>query len=418
MRDRGMRYLSGKSGEPVAAAKLDEEIEMQDGVVVVGAARTAVGAFNGALSALPGHELGKVAISAALERAGIEGKRVSEVIMGQILTAGQGQNPARQASIAAGIPVESPAWGVNQLCGSGLRAVALGYQAIINGDSDVVVAGGQESMSQAPHVAHLRNGVKMGSLEMIDTMIKDGLWDAFNGYHMGSTAENVAQKYQITRQQQDEFAVSSQQKAEAAQKSGRFKDEIAPVTVKGRKGDIIVDMDEYPKHGTTLEGIAKLRPAFSKDGSVTAANASGINDGAAALVLMKASEAEKQGKKVLARIVSWAHAGVDPSIMGTGPIPASRAALHKAGWKIDDLDLIEANEAFAAQACAVNKDLGWDPSRVNVNGGAIAIGHPIGASGARVFVTLLHEMEKRNAKKGLATLCIGGGMGIALCVER
>ncbi|MEA2935688.1 MAG: acetyl-CoA C-acetyltransferase [Variibacter sp.] len=418
MRDRGMRYLSGKSGEPVAAAKLHEEIEMQDGVVVVGAARTAVGAFNGALSALPGHELGKVAISAALERAGIEGKRVSEVIMGQILTAGQGQNPARQASIAAGIPVESPAWGVNQLCGSGLRAVALGYQAIINGDSDVVVAGGQESMSQAPHVAHLRNGVKMGSLEMIDTMIKDGLWDAFNGYHMGSTAENVAQKYQITRQQQDEFAVSSQQKAEAAQKSGRFKDEIAPVTVKGRKGDIIVDMDEYPKHGTTLEGIAKLRPAFSKDGSVTAANASGINDGAAALVLMKASEAEKQGKKVLARIVSWAHAGVDPSIMGTGPIPASRAALQKAGWKIDDLDLIEANEAFAAQACAVNKDLGWDPSKVNVNGGAIAIGHPIGASGARVFVTLLHEMEKRNAKKGLATLCIGGGMGIALCVER
>jgi acetyl-CoA C-acetyltransferase len=418
MRDRGMRYLSGKSGEPVAAAKLHEEIEMQDGVVVVGAARTAVGAFNGALSALPGHELGKVAISAALERAGIEGKRVSEVIMGQILTAGQGQNPARQASIAAGIPVESPAWGVNQLCGSGLRAVALGYQAIMNGDSDVVVAGGQESMSQAPHVAHLRNGVKMGSLEMIDTMIKDGLWDAFNGYHMGSTAENVAQKYQITRQQQDEFAVSSQQKAEAAQKSGRFKDEIAPVTVKGRKGDIIVDMDEYPKHGTTLEGIAKLRPAFSKDGSVTAANASGINDGAAALVLMKASEAEKQGKKVLARIVSWAHAGVDPSIMGTGPIPASRAALQKAGWKIDDLDLIEANEAFAAQACAVNKDLGWDPSKVNVNGGAIAIGHPIGASGARVFVTLLHEMEKRNAKKGLATLCIGGGMGIALCVER
>jgi acetyl-CoA C-acetyltransferase len=391
---------------------------MRDDIVIVGAARTAVGAFNGALAGLPAHDLGKVAIQAALQRAGVEPGSVSEVIMGQILTAGQGQNPARQASIGAGIPVESPAWGVNQLCGSGLRALALGYQAILNGDSDIVVAGGQESMSMAPHVAHLRNGTKMGSLEFVDSMIKDGLWDAFNGYHMGTTAENVAQKYQITRAQQDEFAVGSQNKAEAAQKAGKFKDEIAPVTVKSRKGDIIVDTDEYPKHGVTLDSIAKLRPAFSKDGSVTAANASGINDGAAAVVLMKASEAAKAGKKVLARIVSWAHAGVDPAIMGTGPIPASRGALKKAGWSVDDLDLVEANEAFAAQACAVNKDLGWNPAKVNVNGGAIAIGHPIGASGARVLVTLLHEMEKRNSKKGLATLCIGGGMGIALCVER
>ncbi len=391
---------------------------MRDDIVIVGAARTAVGAFNGALAGLPAHDLGKVAIQAALQRAGVEPGSVSEVIMGQILTAGQGQNPARQASIGAGIPVELPAWGVNQLCGSGLRAVALGYQAILNGDSDIVVAGGQESMSMAPHVAHLRNGTKMGNLEFVDSMIKDGLWDAFNGYHMGTTAENVAQKYQITRAQQDEFAVGSQNKAEAAQKAGKFKDEIAPVTVKSRKGDIVVDTDEYPKHGVTLDSIAKLRPAFSKDGSVTAANASGINDGAAAVVLMKASEAAKAGKKVLARIVSWAHAGVDPAIMGTGPIPASRAALKKAGWSVDDLDLVEANEAFAAQACAVNKDLGWNPAKVNVNGGAIAIGHPIGASGARVLVTLLHEMEKRNSKKGLATLCIGGGMGIALCVER
>jgi acetyl-CoA C-acetyltransferase len=391
---------------------------MRDDIVIVGAARTAVGAFNGALAGLPAHDLGKVAIQAALQRAGVEPGSVSEVIMGQILTAGQGQNPARQASIGAGIPVESPAWGVNQLCGSGLRAVALGYQAILNGDSDIVVAGGQESMSMAPHVAHLRNGTKMGNLEFVDSMIKDGLWDAFNGYHMGTTAENVAQKYQITRAQQDEFAVGSQNKAEAAQKAGKFKDEIVPVTVKSRKGDIVVDTDEYPKHGVTLDSIAKLRPAFSKDGSVTAANASGINDGAAAVVLMKASEAAKAGKKVLARIVSWAHAGVDPAIMGTGPIPASRTALKKAGWSVDDLDLVEANEAFAAQACAVNKDLGWNPAKVNVNGGAIAIGHPIGASGARVLVTLLHEMEKRNSKKGLATLCIGGGMGIALCVER
>jgi acetyl-CoA C-acetyltransferase len=338
--------------------------------------------------------------------------------MGQILTAAQGQNPARQASIAAGIPVESPAWGVNQLCGSGLRAVALGYQAILNGDSEIVVAGGQESMSMAPHAAYLRAGQKMGSLEMVDTMIKDGLWDAFNGYHMGTTAENVAKQYQITRGQQDEFAVASQNKAEAAQKAGKFKDEIVAVTIKSRKGDIVVDTDEYPKHGTTLESISKLRPAFDKEGGVTAANASGLNDGAAAIVLMSAAQAAKEGKTVLARIASWAHAGVDPKIMGTGPIPASRAALKKAGWNIGDLDLIEANEAFAAQACAVNKDLGWDTSKVNVNGGAIALGHPIGASGARVLTTLLFEMGKRDAKKGLATLCIGGGMGIAMCVER
>jgi acetyl-CoA C-acetyltransferase len=391
---------------------------MQDDIVIVGAARTPVGAFNGAFANLPAHELGKVAIAAALERAGIEGKQVSEVIMGQILTAGQGQNPARQASIAAGIPVESPAWGVNQLCGSGLRAVALGYQAILNGDSDIVVAGGQESMSMAPHCAHLRNGVKMGDFQMVDTMIKDGLWDAFNGYHMGTTAENVAKQWQITRQQQDEFAVGSQNKAEAAMKAGKFKDEIAPVTIKSRKGDIVVDTDEYPKSGVTIDSIGKLRPAFDKEGTVTAANASGINDGAAALVLMKASEAKKAGKPVLARIASWAHAGVDPSIMGTGPIPASRAALKRAGWSVQDLDLIEANEAFAAQACAVNKELGLDTAKVNVNGGAIAIGHPIGASGARVLTTLLYEMQKRNAKKGLATLCIGGGMGIAMCLER
>ena len=391
---------------------------MKDDIVIVSAARTPVGAFNGAFANLPAHDLGKVAIKAAIERAGVEGERVSEVILGQILTAGQGQNPARQASIAAAIPVETPAWGVNQLCGSGLRAVALGYQAILNGDSEIVVAGGQESMSMAPHCQHLRMGVKMGAFEMIDTMIKDGLWDAFNGYHMGTTAENVAKQWQITRQQQDEFAVASQNKAEAAQKAGRFKDEIAPVTIKSRKGDVVVDADEYPKSGVTMDSIAKLLPAFDKEGTVTAANASGINDGAAALVLMKASEAAKLGKTPLARIVSWAQAGVDPAIMGTGPIPASRAALKKAGWKKEDLDLVEANEAFAAQACAVNKDLGWDTAKVNVNGGAIAIGHPIGASGARVLVTLLYEMQKRNAKKGLATLCIGGGMGIAMCVER
>ncbi|MET0277918.1 MAG: acetyl-CoA C-acetyltransferase [Pseudorhodoplanes sp.] len=391
---------------------------MQDDIVIVSAARTPVGAFNGAFANLPAHELGKVAIEAALKRAGVEGKQVSEVIMGQILTAGQGQNPARQASIAAGIPVESPAWGVNQLCGSGLRAVALGYQAILNGDSEIVVAGGQESMSMAPHCGHLRNGVKMGDFQMVDTMIKDGLWDAFNGYHMGTTAENVAKQWQITRQQQDEFAVGSQNKAEAAMKGGKFKDEIVPVTLKSRKGDVVVDTDEYPKAGVTLDSIGKLRPAFDKEGTVTAANASGINDGAAAVVLMKASQAKKEGRPILGRIASWAHAGVDPSIMGTGPIPASRSALQKAGWKAQDLDLIEANEAFAAQACAVNKELGWDTAKVNVNGGAIAIGHPIGASGARVLTTLLYEMQKRDAKKGLATLCIGGGMGIAMCIER
>ena len=391
---------------------------MKDDVVIVSATRTPVGAINGAFATLPAHELGKTAIKAALDLAGVEPARVSEVIMGQILTAGQGQKPARQASIGAGVPGETPGWGVNQLCGSGLRSVALGYQGIINGDSEIVVAGGQESMSMAPHCAYLRGGVKMGNFEMIDTKIKDGLWDAFNGYHMGTTAENVARKWQITRQQQDAFAVASQNKAEAAQKSGRFKDEITPVTVKTRKGDIVVDADEYPKHGTTLEAIGKLRPAFDKEGTVTAGNASGINDGAAAVVLMKASEAAKLGKTPLAHIVSWAQAGVDPKIKGTGPIPASRAALKKAGWNVGDLDLVEANEAFAAQACAVNKDLGWDTNKVNVNGGAIAIGHPIGASGTRVLVTLLHEMQKRNAKKGLATLCIGGGMGIAMCVER
>jgi acetyl-CoA C-acetyltransferase len=391
---------------------------MKDDIVIVGAVRTPVGAFNGAFATVPAHDLGKVAIKAAIDRAGVEPGRVSEVIMGQILTAGEGMNPARQASLGAGIPIESPAWGVNQVCGSGLRAVALGYQAIANGDSEVTVVGGQESMSLSPHCAHLRTGVKMGNFEMVDTMIKDGLWDIFNGYHMGNTAENVARQWQITRQQQDEFAVHSQAKAEAAQKAGKFKDEIAPVTVKSRKGDVVVDTDEYPKHGTTLEVIAKLKPAFDKEGTVTAANASGINDGAAAMVLMKASDAAKLGKTPLARIVSWAQAGVDPKVMGSGPIPASRAALKKAGWNVGDLDLVEANEAFAAQACAVNKDLGWDTNKVNVNGGAIAIGHPIGASGARVLVTLLHEMGKRNAKKGLATLCIGGGMGIAMCVER
>ena len=391
---------------------------MKDDIVIASAARTPVGAFNGVFANLPAHELGKTAIQAALKRAGIDGERVNEVILGQILTAGQGQNPARQASIAAGIPVESPAWGVNQLCGSGLRAVALGYQQILSGDAEIVVAGGQESMSMAPHCQHLRGGVKMGAVELIDTMIKDGLWDAFNGYHMGNTAENVAKQWQITRQQQDEFAVASQNKAEAAMAAGKFKDEVAPVTIKSRKGDIVVDTDEYPKKGVTLESIAKLKPAFDKEGTVTAASASGINDGAAAVVLMKASEAAKLGHTPLARIVSWAQAGVDPASMGTGPIPASRAALKKAGWSIADLDLVEANEAFAAQACAVNKDLGWDTAKVNVNGGAIAIGHPIGASGARVLVTLLYEMQKRNAKKGLATLCIGGGMGIAMCVER
>jgi acetyl-CoA C-acetyltransferase len=391
----------------------------ETGVVIVGAARTPVGSFNGALSGLPAHDLGKIAIEAALSRAGVDKAEVSEVIMGQILQAAQGQNPARQASVNAGLPVEVPAWAVNQLCGSGLRAVALGYQAIVNGDSEVVVAGGQESMSQAPHAAYLRSGQKMGGVEFIDTMLKDGLWDAFHGYHMGQTAENVAARWQITREEQDAFAVASQNKAEAAQKSGKFKDEIVPVTIKGRKGDTVVADDEYIKHGVTLDGVKGLKPAFQKEnGTVTAANASGINDGAAALVLMSEERAKKEGRKVLAKIVSWAQAGVDPAVMGTGPIPASRAALKKAGWSVGDLDLVEANEAFAAQAIAVNKDLGWDTSKVNVNGGAIAIGHPIGASGARVLVTLLHEMERRDAKKGLATLCIGGGMGIALCVER
>ena len=387
-------------------------------VVIVGAARTPVGAFNGGLSSLPAHELGKVAILAALERAGVEAGEVSETILGQVLTAAQGQNPARQASIAAGIPIGAPAWGVNQVCGSGLRAVALAAQAIRNGDSDIVVAGGQESMSQSAHAAHMRSGTKMGDIKFIDTMIKDGLWDAFNGYHMGTTAENVAEKWQITREQQDQFAVASQNKAEAAQKAGRFKDEIAPVTISGKKGDTVVASDEYIRHGATLDSVAKLRPAFSKDGTVTAGNASGINDGAAALVVTSASRASSKGLKPLARVVSWAQAGVDPAVMGSGPIPASRRALEKAGWSIGDLDLIEANEAFAAQACAVNKDLGWDTDKVNVNGGAIAIGHPIGASGARVLTTLIYEMIRRDAKKGLATLCIGGGMGIAMCVAR
>jgi acetyl-CoA C-acetyltransferase len=388
-------------------------------VAIVAAARTAVGSFNGSFGSLPAHELGKVAIKEVLKRAKVDGKEVSEVILGQILAAGQGQNPARQASVNAGIPVEVPAWGVNQLCGSGLRAVALGYQAVVNGDSSIVIAGGQESMSMAPHAAYLRAGQKMGPLEFVDTMIKDGLLDAFNGYHMGNTAENVAKEWQITREQQDRFAVASQNKAEAARKAGRFKDEIVAVTIKEKKGEKIVDTDEYIRDGVTYDSNKDLRAAFLKEGgTVTAANASGINDGAAAVVLMSLKEADKRGLKPLAVVKSWAQAGVDPKIMGTGPIPASRAALKKAGWSASDLDLIEANEAFAAQACAVNKDMGWDPAKVNVNGGAIAIGHPIGASGARVFVTLLHEMQKRDAKKGLATLCIGGGMGIALCVER
>ncbi len=387
-------------------------------IVIASAARTPVGSFNGAFANMPAHDLGAVAISGALERAGVSAEEVDEVIMGQILTAGQGQNPARQAAMSAGIPQEATAWGLNQLCGSGLRAVAIGMQQITSGDADIIVAGGQESMSAAPHAQHLRGGVKMGDYKMVDTMIKDGLIDAFNGYHMGNTAENVANQWQITREQQDEFAVASQNKAEAAQKAGRFKDEIVPVTVKHRKGETVVEDDEYIRHGATLESVAKLRPAFDKEGTVTAANASGINDGAAATVLMSEEEAQKRGITPLARIVSWATAGVDPAIMGTGPIPASRKALEKAGWSIDDLDLVEANEAFAAQACAVNKDLGWNSDIVNVNGGAIAIGHPVGASGARVLNTLLFEMKRRDAKKGLATLCIGGGMGVAMCVER
>lgn len=387
-------------------------------VVIASAARTPVGAFNGGLSTLPASELGKAAIVAALERAGVSANEVNEVVMGQILTAGTGQNPARQAAIGAGVPVESTALVLNQLCGSGLRAVAAGYQSIRNEDADIVVAGGQESMSQAPHCAHLRDGQKLGGLQMIDTMLVDGLLDVFNGYHMGNTAENVASQFGISREMQDAFAASSQQKAEAAQQASRFSDEIVPVTIKGRKGDTIVDTDEHPRHGTTVESLSGLRPAFDKEGSVTAGNASGLNDGAAATVLMSAAAAAERGITPLARIVSWATAGVDPSIMGTGPIPASTAALKKAGWTIDDLELVEANEAFAAQACAVNQEMAWNPDLVNVNGGAIALGHPIGASGARVLTTLLYEMQRREVHRGLATLCIGGGMGIAMCVER
>ncbi len=388
-------------------------------IVIASAVRTPIGAFNGAFAGLTAHQLGQVAIEAALSRAGVSPADISEIVLGQILTAGEGQNPARQAAMAAGIPKEVTAMTINQVCGSGLRAVALGFQAIRAGDSRIVVAGGQESMTRAPHAAYLRAGVRMGPAEFVDTMIRDGLWDIFNGYHMGVTAENVAQQYQVTREQQDDFAVASQNKAEAAIKAGRFKDEIVPVTILGGKaGDKIVDTDEYPRFGATIDAMAKLRPAFTKDGTVTAANASGINDGAAALVLMTADEAEKRGITPLARIASWATVGVDPSIMGIGPIPASQAALAKAGWTVADLDLIEANEAFAAQSCAVAKTLGLPAEKVNVNGGAIALGHPIGASGARVLVTLLHEMGKRDVKKGLATLCIGGGMGIAMCVER
>ncbi|HUN45920.1 MAG TPA: acetyl-CoA C-acetyltransferase [Stellaceae bacterium] len=387
-------------------------------VVIASAARTPIGAFNGALSSVPAHYLGQVAISEAMRRAKVAPNEVSEVVMGQILGAGEGQNPARQAAVGAGIPYEATAYGVNQVCGSGLRTVALGFQAIRNGDSEIVVAGGQESMSLAPHCMHLRNGTKMGDTQLIDTMIRDGLWDAFNGYHMGTTAENVAQRWQITRQQQDELALRSQQRAEAAQKAGRFKDEIVPVKIASRKGEVVVEVDEHPRHGTTMEALQKLRPAFDKNGTVTAGNASGINDGAAAMVLMTAKEADRRGILPLARIVSWATAGVDPAVMGSGPIPASRLALKRAGWSVGDLDLIEGNEAFAAQACAVSKELGFNQDIVNVNGGAIALGHPIGASGARILVTLLHEMARRDARKGLATLCIGGGMGIAMCVER
>ena len=387
-------------------------------VVIASAVRTAVGSFNGTLASVPAHELGKTVILEAVKRAGVAPEDVNEVIFGQVLTAGQGQNPARQASILAGLPNETPAVTINQVCGSGLRTVAMGMQSILNGDAKMVIAGGQESMSQSMHVAHLRNGTKMGNLEMIDSMIKDGLWDAFNGYHMGVTAENVAKEFQLDRTTQDEFAVASQNKAEAARAAGKFKEEITPVTIKSRKAEVVFEEDEYIRDGASMEGMTKLRPAFDREGTVTAGNASGINDGAAALLLMTAGEAKARGIEPLARIVSWAHAGVDPSVMGTGPIPASKKALEKAGWSIDDLDVIEANEAFAAQALAVNKGLGWDASKVNVNGGAIAIGHPIGASGARVLVTLLHEMKRRGTAKGLATLCIGGGMGVALCVER
>jgi acetyl-CoA C-acetyltransferase len=387
-------------------------------IVIASAARTPVGSFSGAFANVPAHDLGAAVIKAVLERAGVDAADVSETILGQVLTAGQGQNPARQAHVNAGLPLASAAWGINQVCGSGLRAVALGAQHIALGDDQIVIAGGQESMSLSTHCAHLRAGQKMGDMKFVDTMIKDGLWDAFNGYHMGTTAENVASKWQITREQQDEFAAASQNKAEAAQKAGRFDDEITAFTVKTRKGDVVVDKDEYIRHGATVEAMQKLKPAFSKDGTVTAGNASGLNDGAAAVLLMTEEEAARRGIEPLARIASWATSGVDPKVMGTGPIPASRKALEKAGWKASDLDLIEANEAFAAQAIAVNKDMGWDTDKVNVNGGAIAIGHPIGASGARVLNTLLFEMKRRDAKKGLATLCIGGGMGIAMCVER
>ena len=387
-------------------------------VVIVSAARTPVGSFNGALSGLPAHELGRVAIQAAIARAGVSAADVEEVILGQVLQAGAGQGPARQASINAGVPVESPAWSLNQLCGSGLRAVALAAQQIADGSSKIVVAGGQESMSQSPHAQNLRGGQKMGDLALVDTMIKDGLWDAFHGYHMGQTAENIAARWQITRADQDTFAVASQNKAEAAQGAGKFTAEIAPVTIKGRKGDVVVDQDEYVRHGVTLDSISGLRPAFTKDGSVTAANASGLNDGAAALVLMSADEAKARGLTPLVRIASWAHAGVEPDIMGTGPIPASRKALERAGWTVADLDLVESNEAFAAQSICVVRDLGLDPAKVNVNGGAIAIGHPIGASGARILTTLIHEMKRSGARKGLATLCVGGGMGVAMCVEQ
>ncbi|MGI4800752.1 MAG: acetyl-CoA C-acetyltransferase [Janthinobacterium lividum] len=390
---------------------------MED-VVIVSAVRTPVGSFNGAFGSVPAHVLGADAIRAAIAAAKLDPADIDEIILGQVLTAAQGQNPARQAARMAGIPDSSTAFGINQVCGSGLRTVALAAQQIMSGESQIVVAGGQESMSQSTHAAYLRQGTKMGDLGLVDTMIKDGLWDAFNGYHMGNTAENVATRFQITRQQQDEFAAASQNKASAAQKAGKFKDEIVPVTIKGRKGDTVVSDDEYIRHDSSVETMAKLRPAFSKDGTVTAGNASGINDGAAALIVMSAKEAERRGLTPLARIASFATAGVDPSIMGTGPIPSSRKALERAGWKAADLDLVEANEAFAAQACAVNKDMGWDTAKVNVNGGAIAIGHPIGASGARILTTLLHEMGRRDAKKGLATLCIGGGMGVAMCVER
>jgi acetyl-CoA C-acetyltransferase len=408
--------FSGVRGRRASSTK--QENDMTTEIVIVSAARTAVGSFNGAFGSTPAHELGAVAVKAAVERAGIAAADVDEVILGQVLGAAQGQNPARQAAIKAGVPEDKTAFGINQVCGSGLRAVALAAQQIQAGDASVIVAGGQESMSLSTHAAHMRAGTKMGDVKFVDTMIVDGLTDAFNNYHMGITAENVAAKWQISRAEQDAFAVASQNKAEAAQKAGKFKDEIVPFVVSTRKGDVTVDQDEYIKHGVTLEGVAKLKPAFTKEGTVTAANASGLNDGAAALVVMSAAEAAKRGLTPLARIASWATAGVDPSVMGSGPIPASRKALEKAGWKIADLDLVEANEAFAAQALAVNKDLGWDPSIVNVNGGAIAIGHPIGASGARILTTLLYELQRRGGKRGLATLCIGGGMGVAMTIER